>query len=145
MRLKKRLVLAITKALIKLTCRVDTTQLERVPPRGPLIIIANHINFLEIPVMYVYLQPRPVTGFAKAENWDNAFTGWLLDIPEAIPLERGEADMTAVHAGLATLEESRILGIMPEGTRSYHGRLQKGRPGTVVIALHSGVPIFTSR
>ena len=142
MRLQKWLALTVTKALIELTCRVDDTQLARVPKYGPLIIIANHINFLEVPVMYVYMQPRPVTGFAKAENWNNPFTGWLLDIAEAIPLERGKADMTAIRTGLAMLEEGRIFAIAPEGTRSYHGQLQKGRPGTVMIALHSGAPIL---
>jgi 1-acyl-sn-glycerol-3-phosphate acyltransferase len=142
MRFQKWLALTITEALIKLTCRVDAAQLSRVPMHGPLIIIANHINFLEVPVMYVYMQPRPVLGFAKAENWKNAFLGWLLDITEAIPLERGEADMTAIRAGLAMLEEGRIFAIAPEGTRSYHGRLQKGRPGTVMLALHSGAPIL---
>jgi 1-acyl-sn-glycerol-3-phosphate acyltransferase len=142
MRLKKRLALIVTKALIKLTCRVDAAQLERVPMRGPLIIIANHINFLEVPVMYIYMQPRPVLGFAKAENWKNAFLGWLLDITQAIPLERGEADMEAIRAALAALEKGHILAIAPEGTRSYHGRLQKGRPGTAMIALHSGAPIL---
>ncbi len=112
------------------------------PQQGPLIIIANHINFLEVPVMYVYMQPRPVTGFAKAENWKNPFTRWLLDLCEAIPLERGEADMSAIRAGLTVLEEGHILAIAPEGTRSYHGRLQKGRPGTVTMALHSSAPIL---
>jgi len=142
MQLQKRLAIIITKALIKLTCRVDAVQLARVPQKGPLIIIANHINFLEAPVMYVALQPRPVTGFAKAENWENPFTGWLLNLCEAIPLERGEADMSAIHTALTMLAEGRILAIAPEGTRSYHGRLQKGRPGTVMIALHSGAPIL---
>ncbi|MGC9393663.1 MAG: lysophospholipid acyltransferase family protein [Anaerolineae bacterium] len=142
MRLQKRLVLTITKALIELTCRVDKSQLSRVPMHGPLIIIANHINFLEVPVMYVYMQPRMVTGFAKAENWNHHFTRWLLNLCEAIPLERGEADMEAIHAALAALEEGRILAIAPEGTRSYHGRLQKGRPGTAMLALHSGAPIL---
>lgn len=142
MQLQKRLAIIVTKALIKLTCRVDAAQLARVPQQGPLIIIANHINFLEVPVMYVYMQPRPVTGFAKAENWKNPFTRWLLDMCEAIPLERGEADMSAIHAALAMLEGNHILAIAPEGTRSYHGRLQRGRPGTVMIALHSGAPIL---
>ena len=44
MRLQKRLALTVTKALIKLTCQVDDTQLARVPDHGPLIIIANHIT-----------------------------------------------------------------------------------------------------
>ncbi len=142
MRLQKRLALTVTKALIKLTCRVDDTQLARVPAQGPLIIIANHINFLEAPVMYIYMQPRIVTGFAKAEHWNKPFTRWLLDLCEAIPLERGEADMEAIRAALAALEKGLILAVAPEGTRSYHGRLQQGRPGTAMIALHSGAPVL---
>jgi 1-acyl-sn-glycerol-3-phosphate acyltransferase len=142
MRFQKWLALTVTKALIKLTCRVDNTQLARVPKHGPLIIIANHINFLEVPVMYVSMQPRPVTGFAKAENWNHAFTSWLLDLCDAIPLERGEADLDAIRAALAALEKGHILAVAPEGTRSYHGRLQKGRPGTAMLALHSGAPIL---
>ena len=111
MQLNKRLALIATKIFIQLTCRVDATQLARVPMQGPLIIVTNHINFLEVPIMYTILQPRPVTGFAKVESWNNAFTGWLLDVCEAIPLERGEADITAVRAGLARLEQGHILAI----------------------------------
>lgn len=142
MQLQKRLALVITNALVKLTCRVDTAQLSRVPRQGPLIIVANHINFLEAPVMYTALQPRPVTGFAKAEHWNHPFTRWLLNLCEAVPLRRGEADMTAIRAGLAMLRAGYILAIAPEGTRSYDGRLQKGRTGTVTMALHSNAPLL---
>ena len=138
MQFQKWLALTVTKALIKLTCRVDDAQLARVPQHGPLIIIANHINFLEVPVMYAYMQPRMVTGFAKAEHWNHPFTRWLLNLCEAIPLERGEADMEAIRAALTALGKGLILAI----TRSYNGQLQKGRPGTAMIALHSDAPIL---
>jgi len=57
-------------------------------------------------------------------------------------LERGEADVRAFRAGLAALQDGAILAVAPEGTRSGHGRLQTGRPGVVLLALHSGAPIL---
>jgi 1-acyl-sn-glycerol-3-phosphate acyltransferase len=40
------------------------------------------------------------------------------------------------------LEEGLILGLAPEGTRSGDGRLQQGKPGTVLLALRSGAPLL---
>jgi 1-acyl-sn-glycerol-3-phosphate acyltransferase len=138
MTLPHRLVFSTIKGLIRFLCRVDDAQLARVPDRGPLIIIANHVNFLEVPLIYTHLQPRPLTGFAKVEAWDNPFIGALFDMGEAIPLYRGEADVTAFRQALRALEAGRILALAPEGTRSGHGRLQRGRSGVVLLALRSG-------
>ena len=69
MSLTKWAVLSTIRGLVGLLCRVDDAQLALVPARGPLILVANHINFLEVPLLYTYLQPRPVTGLAKAETW----------------------------------------------------------------------------
>ena len=137
-----RVVTSALKGLTRLLCRVDDAQLARVPERGPLIIVANHINFLEAPLIYTHLQPRPVTGFAKAETWNNPVLGALFDLGGAIPLRRGEADMTALRQALKALEAGRILAVTPEGTRSGHGRLQPGRPGVVLLALRSGAPLL---
>ena len=138
MKLTHRVVFSTIKALIRLLCRVDDAQLARVPDRGPLIMVANHVNFLEVPLVYTHLQPRPMTGFAKVEAWDNPFIGTLFSMGEAIPLYRGEADMAAFRQALKALEAGRILALAPEGTRSGHGRLQRGHPGVVFLALHSG-------
>jgi len=137
-----RVVTSTIKGLIRLLCRVDDAQLAHVPDRGPLIIAANHINFLEVPLLYTHLQPRPVTGFAKAETWDNPLLAPLFDLWEAIPLRRGEADMAALRRALAVLERGGILAVAPEGTRSDHGRLQQGHPGIVFLALRSGAPVL---
>lgn len=130
------------KGLTRLLCRVDDRQLARVPRRGPLILVCNHINFMEVPVMYTHLQPRPLTGFAKSETWDNPLLAPLFDLWGAIPLQRGEADSTAIRKGLQALEQGKIVTITPEGTRSNHGCLQRGHPGVVTLALHSKAPLL---
>jgi len=116
--------------------------LARVPDRGPLIIVGNHINFLDAPLLYTHLVPRPMAGFAKAETWDNPALRVLVDLWGAIPLQRGEADMVALRQALKSLEAGRILGVAPEGTRSGHGRLQPAHPGVVFLALRSGAPLL---
>ena len=112
------------------------------PDRGPLIIVSNHVNFLELPVLYTRLLPRPMVGFAKAETWDNPALRFLADLWGGIPLHRGKADTSAMRQALQALEEGFIVGVTPEGTRSGHGRLQQGHPGVVLLALRSGVPLL---
>jgi 1-acyl-sn-glycerol-3-phosphate acyltransferase len=137
-----QMVFSTIKALIRFLCRVDDAQLARVPGQGPLIIVANHVNFLEVPLIYTHLQPRPLTGFAKVEAWDNPFIGALFSMGGAIPLYRGEADVAAFRQALKALEAGHILALAPEGTRSGHGRLQQGRPGAILLALRSGTPLL---
>ena len=130
------------KRVTRILCRVDDAQLAKVPARGPLILVANHINFLEVPLLYTHLHPRPLAGFAKIETWNNPAMAFLFDLFGAIPLRRGEADMAAIRRGLEALEAGHILAVAPEGTRSGHGRLQRGHPGVVMLALRSGAPLL---
>ena len=67
---------------------------------------------------------------------------WLFELWGGIPLRRGEADMAAIRAGMAALAEGRILSVAPEGTRTGDGRLIRGQPGIVLIALKTNVPIM---
>ena len=142
MTLTHRIVIATFRGLTSLLCRIDDAQLARVPDQGPLIVVTNHVNILEIPIIYTRLQPRPVTGFVSAHRWDSRWSQWLLDVCGAIPLRRGEADVAAMRRGMAMLKAGYIVVISPEGTRSGHGRLQKGHPGVVLLALHSGAPVL---
>ncbi len=142
MTIAQRVVNPSIKRLTRILCRVDGVQLERVPACGPLILVINHINFLEVPLLYTHLQPRPVSTLAKAETWHNPALAFLADLWGAIPLRRGEADVAAVQAGLAALKAGYILAVAPEGTRSGDGCLQRGHPGVVTLALRSGAPLL---
>jgi 1-acyl-sn-glycerol-3-phosphate acyltransferase len=141
MRLTHRLVVISLKALTRLISRIDQTELQRVPERGPLILVTNHVNILEVPLLYTHLQPRPVTGLALSTRWDAAWTRWLLNVVDAIPLRRGEADLEAMRLAMGKLQAGYIIGVAPEGTRSYDGKLQQAQAGVVLLALKSGAPL----
>jgi 1-acyl-sn-glycerol-3-phosphate acyltransferase len=138
----KRLVNWILKIIIDLICRVDDSEISKIPMHGPLILIGNHVNFLEVPVMYLYLLPREMTGFAAAKSWKNPFLSFLFNLWDAIPLRRWEADIAALKEGIKALRCRKILAIAPEGTRSGDGKLQVGNPGVVLLALKSGAPLL---
>jgi len=61
----QRLANGFFYALTSLLCRIEGSQISRVPPRGPLILVSNHVNVLEIPVLYTRLWPRPISGFFR--------------------------------------------------------------------------------
>jgi 1-acyl-sn-glycerol-3-phosphate acyltransferase len=137
-----RVVTSTIKGVTRILCRVNDAQLARVPDQGPLIVVINHVNFLEAPVLYTHMQPRPVTALAKAETWNNPALRLLANLWGAIPLNRGEADLAGLRRALAALEAGHILIVAPEGTRSGHGRLQRGLPGVTFLALRSGAPVL---
>lgn len=137
---------AITRVigwLFRAVCRVDFgRELEKIPAEGPLILVANHINFMDIPLLYTSLYPRRLVGVAKRETWKNPAIGFLLDLWGAIPVSRGQTDVEALKEAGRALATRKILVIVPEGTRSGDGKLRRGHAGVVSIALHSGAAIL---
>ena len=131
----------IIKAIIDVLCNIHGEELKKIPPTGPLILASNHVNFLEAVIFFTYTPPRPISAITKVETWDNPILGPLFSLWGAIPIKRGEADRAAFEASLRALKDGKILAILPEGTRSKDGRLQKGQPGIVLLAARSNAPI----
>lgn len=137
-----RAVLArLIRLVLSLLCRVDARELAKLPSRGPYVVVTNHVNFLEVPLLYVWLWPRRLIGLVKRETWDQPILGFLARVWEAIPVRRHGGDPEAMAAAAALLRRGGLLAIAPEGTRSGDGRLLKGKPGVVTIAIQSGAPI----
>ena len=143
MSLPKQMAALFFKALTGRMFRVDAAALAKVPSRGPLIIVTNHVHIPEIPTLYTRLLPRKVYGMAQAERvLDKNLWGAILRWIDTIPVWRGEADLNALRTGIRRLSEGDMLLLDPEGTRSHDGCLQKGQPGAILMALHSGAPML---
>jgi 1-acyl-sn-glycerol-3-phosphate acyltransferase len=120
---------------------------EHVPRRGPVILAANHLSFVDSFVIPL-LAPRPVSFLAKAEYFQQpGLKGWLTSTfftaIGAVPVQRGahRGAQAALDQALEVLAEGRAFGIHPEGSRSRDGRLYRGRTGVAWLALASGVPV----
>jgi 1-acyl-sn-glycerol-3-phosphate acyltransferase len=137
-----KIVSLIVKLGTGILCRIDAPDLDKVPMRGPLIAYSNHTGQIEVAVLFGQIQPRPITGWAKMEAWDNAFLNWLFNLWGLIPVRRGEADTSALRKAVHALERGYIFGIAPEGTRNISGRLKRAHPGAVSLALRSGAPLL---
>jgi len=118
-----------------------------VPRRGPVILAANHISFIDS-VVIPLVTPRPVSFLAKEEYFQRpGVKGYLartaLTGINAIPVPRGghRAAQAALQVALGVLAEGRAFGIHPEGSRSRDGRLYRGRTGVAWLALTSGAPV----
>lgn len=142
MNLSKLFILVLFRALTGLMFRIDDAQLSQVPAHGPLILVTNHINILEIPIIYSHLQPRDLHGLVLADRWKNRILAWGLDACGTIPLERSGINLDGMRRALDVLKAGGMLIISPEGTRSGDGRLQNGHPGIVPLALKSGAPLL---
>jgi 1-acyl-sn-glycerol-3-phosphate acyltransferase len=142
MDLSKQFILALFRAVTNTIFRIDSSQVEKVPAEGPLILVTNHINVFEIPIIYSRLQPRPLHGLVLATRWKNPLVGWGLNVCGSIPLERGGVNLDAMRRALDCLKAGGMLIIAPEGTRSGTGRLQAGHPGIVPLALKSGARLL---
>lgn len=125
---------------MKLLLRLELTGLENIPATGPVIVIINHIAFLD-PLMVCGVSPRLVIPLAKKEAFDSLLWRPFLKLYGAIPVQRGEGDTRAVKAALQVLKHNGVILMAPEGTRSPTYQLQPGKDGVTLIALRGEAAI----
>lgn len=115
--------------------------LENVPSEGGVLLVANHVSWLDPPILGCALN-RPVHFMAKAELFKLPFLGWALPRVNAFPVRRGATDRSAIQTAIDLLRGGEVIGIFPEGTRSRTGELLPPRRGAGLIALRANVPVI---
>ena len=133
---------SVIKLIAHTILKIDGKAIKKIPMEGPLLAVANHVNFLDAPVVIALLHPRPTTGLVKKEFWDNALHAFLFNVWGGIPIDRDIADFNAFKAAKEALREGKILAVAPEGTRSRNGRMIWGKPGIAILARQCDVPIL---
>ena len=126
--------------VIWFAARLKVDGLANLPRSGPVILVSNHFNLGDPPVL-TYVLPRRIVWMAKQELFDTPVIGWLFRAFGLIPVRRFEGDLKALRKAQGALKRGHVLGMFPEGTRSAGKGLGEGEPGTAFIALRTGAPI----
>jgi 1-acyl-sn-glycerol-3-phosphate acyltransferase len=114
---------------------------ERVPRKGGVIIVCNHISELDPPVLGFAI-PRGISFMAKVELFQNRFGQFFLSKLNAFPVNRAGIDTKALRIAIDSLTGGEAVVIFPEGTRSHDGRLLPAKAGISLIASASRAPVL---
>jgi 1-acyl-sn-glycerol-3-phosphate acyltransferase len=134
--------------LLSLLGRPKTEGLENIPNTGPAIMASNHLAVADSFYLSLVVRRR-ITFLAKSEYFTGAglkgwLTRWFYTVSGQVPIDRTSADTAsnALDTAKRLLEQGKLMGMYPEGTRSPDGRLYKGKTGLARLALESGVPVI---
>lgn len=131
------IVIYFISIFARLVFRVRVSGVENIPTSGGVIVAANHVSFLDIPLL-AYSLIRHANFIAKKELFTIPVLGTLLRLLGAIPIDREKIDRPAIREIIKKLNSGNVVVIYPEGTRSLNGKLQAGKPGVGFIVRMSG-------
>ena len=133
----------ILKGLLTVLCKIDCREFVKALCKNqPLLIIFNHINFLEVPILVTHSYPLFVSGLVKAETWDNPVFAFIFNTFKAVPINRNGAYSESFKRVHEAIQNGYFMCVAPEGTRSKNGVLGRGKAGIIQLALEADVPIL---
>lgn len=108
-----------------------------VPRTGRLLIAANHTGIIDGPLLHGVI-PRESHIIIKEEMF-SGIIGFLMRNAGQIPVDRRNG-RAALQTALALLNEDRLVGVFPEGSRG-RGDVKETKAGIAWLAVRSGAPI----
>ncbi len=107
----------------------------------PCIVIANHTSSMDqfiVPIAF-----NRVIHFLASDNLFVMKVGKLLKYLVApIPKTKSNADIRAIRDARSAIQEKAIIGLFPEGNRSYTGKLCHIPEGIVKLIRMMKVPVY---
>lgn len=109
-----------------------------IPREGRVVVAANHTGIIDGPLLHGAL-PRGSHFIIKEEAFSGVI-GFLMRGAGQIPVDRTSGRAALVTA-LALLNEDRLVGVFPEGTRG-RGDVSDAKAGVAWLAVRSGAPVI---
>lgn len=121
--------------------RVRLVGLERIPAGRPVIFMANHQSYVDVPALFS--MPGQFKWMADEGLFRIPVFGWAMWMAGYVPVNRGDA-----RAAVRSLERAKqwlhrgiSVFVFPEGTRSHTGVFGRFQMGGLRLAAESGVPV----
>ena len=131
---------ALTWMVFKGLCRSQFNGRENIPDQGPVIIVANHLHWMDPPLLGIVVK-RKMVFMAKEELFKSPISRYFIRSYGAFPVRRGGVDRRALREAQHVLERGSALAIFPEGRRSENAQLLVAYSGAALLAVRSGAPI----
>ncbi|MBV8982035.1 MAG: HAD-IB family hydrolase [Acidimicrobiia bacterium] len=128
--------------------RFDVDGADRIPRRGPVIVVANHRSYFDVAAMAVTVghAGRPIRFLGKAEVFDAPVIGQLASALGGIRVDRGTGSDEPLRAAAEALEGGQLVALMPQGTiprgEAFFDPVLKGKWGAARLAAMTRAPVI---
>jgi 1-acyl-sn-glycerol-3-phosphate acyltransferase len=136
-----RWAMALSRAVLGI--RIEVEGREHIPRGRPAVYMANHLSFLDGPMLFLIL-PQPVRVILKKSIFRIPVVGFGMRFVGFVPVDRKGKEggkKSILRAARMMRERGYSFFMFPEGTRSRDGRLQAFRRGGFFLALEAQAPI----
>lgn len=116
-----------------LVYRIEFRNKGNLPKEGGYVVCSNHTSDAD-PFFIAFAIKQDMSFMAKNSLFKNFILRKILYWIKMIPVDRGAGDTKAIEECVAAVNENRVLGIFPEGTRSKDGNLLNFKSGAMYIA-----------
>jgi 1-acyl-sn-glycerol-3-phosphate acyltransferase len=115
---------------------------EKLPWRGPAVLVANHQSLGDILVLFGLY--RPFKWVSKASVFKTPFVGWNMYLNRYVRLVRRNKDSITLMMAACERWLRRGVPVMmfPEGTRSPNGDVKPFKDGAFRLAISLGCPVI---
>ncbi len=129
--------------LSRFVYRVRTYGIENIPERGPALLVANHVSWID-GILILLASSRPIRMVAYADYVQGRVARRLSNLFGIIPIRSGDGPRALIHS-LNTARDALLSGqlvcIFAEGKISQTGQLQKFERGMLRILKDTDAPV----
>lgn len=137
------LAYSVLSPTMKLLWPAKTEGLENIPAEGGYVLCLNHLSAKDpLHISARLPRRRRVFYLAKKELFKYKPIAAIIRGIGGIPIDRGNADLTAIRTTMQLAKDGKGVGIFPQGTRSDVVNPKPMLPGASMIALRAGVPVI---
>ncbi len=135
---------AIQAAKPLLGIRLHTKGLENTPKDGRFLLVCNHINDLDPPILLHCFWKNQLAFISKRENSTMFLVGKAMHklMCQLINRENDREALKTILTCVRLIQEDKVsIAVFPEGYTSMDGLLHPFRSGVFKIAMKTNVPI----
>jgi len=132
----------IAKPFFRSWFRLRILHPENIPDSPPYFVVAAHRNYLD-PFIISYSVPHMIRHICTYEMFRGLIKPAIFNIMGAIPKKRFKTDYQSNKQIIRALNDGYVVGVFPEGERSWTGEIQSLKDESLVMFLHNHtIPIL---